>query len=64
MASLRLREIHLPEQATRLSGIVVRNRGLEVLAERSRLAQLPPEPPEKADRRLALHATEEAIWAS
>jgi hypothetical protein len=41
---LRVREVHLREQAPRLGGIVVRDRRLEPLAPRRRLAQLPPQP--------------------
>jgi hypothetical protein len=46
---LRVGEVHSREQAPGLDGIVVRDRGLEPLAQRRRLAQLPAEPPEEAD---------------
>jgi hypothetical protein len=48
---LRLREVELAEQSARLARVVVRDRGLEVLALGRWLAELPPEPAEQADRR-------------
>jgi hypothetical protein len=38
VAALRVREVEPVEEAPRLGGVVVRDRGLEVLAERGRLA--------------------------
>jgi S1-C subfamily serine protease len=54
VAALCLGERHLVEQTARLGGVVVCDGCFEVLAERRRLSQLPPEPPEEADRRLAV----------
>src|SRR5687767_15948373 len=45
---LGVRELEPHEQPSRLVGVVVRNRRLEVLPERGRLAELAPEPAEKA----------------
>ena len=47
--ALRRRERRVGQQPPRLCRIVVRHRGLEVLARRKRLAQLPPEPAQQAD---------------
>ena len=55
MPVLRLREVEPLEQATCLGRVVVRDGSLEVLPERRRLAELAPEPPEKADARLIRH---------
>lgn len=52
MPALRLREVEPLEQAPCLGRVVVRDGRLEVLAERRRLAELAPEPPEEADARL------------
>ena len=55
MAALRLGERDALDQPARLGGIVVLDRGLEVLPERSRLPQLPPEPAQQAHGRLVGH---------
>ena len=52
MPSLRLGEVEPLEQPSCLGRVVVRDRRLEVLPERRRLAELAPEPPEEADARL------------
>src|SRR4029079_17227593 len=52
---LRGGEVEDREQAPRLGRVVVRDRGLEMLALRRRLAQLPAQPAEKAHRRLVGH---------
>ena len=52
MPSLGLSEVVQPDQAPRLDGIVVRDRGLEPFALRCGLAQLPAQPAEEADRLL------------
>jgi hypothetical protein len=49
------REGHGAYEPARLGGIVVRDRGLQVLAQRRRLAQLPPQPAEEAHGRLVCH---------
>jgi len=55
MASLRGAERDRPEEAPCLGRIVVRDRGLEVLALRCRLAELSPEPAKQAYSRLVGH---------
>jgi XdhC/CoxI family protein len=49
MAALRVRELHLLEQAPRLGRIVVRDRRFEPLAPGRRLAQLSAQPAEETD---------------
>jgi hypothetical protein len=51
---LRVGELVLGEQAPRLCRVVVRDRGLEALAQRDRLTQLSSQPPEEADLRRAV----------
>ena len=55
MSALGVGEGEPIEQPASLSGIVVRDRGLEPLALWRRLAQLPAEPAKQADRRLVGH---------
>jgi hypothetical protein len=47
--TLLVRELELPEAASRLRGIVVRNCGFEAFAQRRRLSELAAQPPEEAD---------------
>src|SRR5579862_1954855 len=49
VAPLRVAELEAGEQPPRLGDVVVLDRRLEVLAGGNRLAQLPPQPAEKAD---------------
>ena len=58
MPALGVRERDQRDEPPRLGRVVVRDRRLEVLAERRRLPKLPPEPAEEADRRLVGHARE------
>ena len=53
--ALGVGELHLREQPPRLLRVVVRDRRLEPLAPRRRLAQLTPQPAQKAHRRLVAH---------
>jgi hypothetical protein len=46
---LRVAELEAPDEAPRLGGVVVLDRGLEVLAERRRLLELAAEPAQQAD---------------
>ena len=65
--ALGLGEGEVVEQAPGLVGIVVRDRGLEMLAERSRLPQLATEPAEETDGCLIDHpwqATPQWTFAS
>ena len=55
MPALRRGEVEQAEQAPRLGRVVVRDRGLEVLALRGRLAKLPTQPTEEAHRGLLGH---------
>ena len=55
MPALGLREVERREQPARLGGIVVRDRGLEPLTLRRRLAQLSPQPAKKAYPGLLAH---------
>ena len=55
MPPLRGREGDQLEQASRLGGVVGFDRGLEMLAERSRLPELAAQPAEEAHRRLVGH---------
>ena len=55
MSSLTGRERDQREEPTRLGGIVVGNRGFEVLTLRSRLAKLPAQPAQQAHRCLVGH---------
>src|SRR5919109_3996593 len=54
MLALRLREVHARDQSARLVRIVVRDRGLEMLAQRRRLAELSSQPSQETHSRLAL----------
>jgi hypothetical protein len=49
VVTLRVRELELPEAAARLRWIVVRDCGLEVLAQRRRLSELSAQPPQQPD---------------
>src|SRR5262249_3728711 len=53
---LRVGERRLRQHPARLRGIVVLDRGLEVLTKHTRLPELPPQPAQEADARL-VHAT-------
>lgn len=55
MASLRVGELEHREQPSRLGRVVVRDRGLEVLALRCRLPQLAAKPTQEADLCLLGH---------
>ena len=55
MPVLLVREVEPLEQTPCLGRVVVRDGRFEVLPERRRLAELAPEPPEKADARLIRH---------
>ncbi len=48
VAALRVAELEPRDEPPRLRGIVVLDRSLEMLAERRRLLQLSPQPPEQA----------------
>ncbi len=56
MPALGVREGNERDEASGLGRIVVRDRGLEVLSLRSRLAELPPEPAKEADGCLIGHS--------
>jgi hypothetical protein len=49
VVTLLVRELELPEAAPRLGGVIVCDRGLEPLAERRRLRELPAEPAQQPD---------------
>ena len=54
VVALRLRELATVEQAPGLGRVVVRDGGLEPLAQRDRLAQLTAQPPAETDLRGAV----------
>ena len=56
MAALFFTELECCEEASRLRRVVVRDRGLEPLARRRRLAQLPAQPAEETDGVGARHS--------
>jgi XdhC and CoxI family len=58
VTALGVRKRDERDEPPRLRGIVVLDCRLEVLAERSRLPKLPPQPAEEAHRRLVGHARE------
>jgi hypothetical protein len=57
VAALRFRELAPVEQAPGLGRVVVRDGGLEPLAQRDWLAQLPPKPAAEPDLRGAIRRT-------
>src|SRR4029078_9188279 len=61
VATLRLAERGVRDQATRLGRIVVLDRRLEVLALRRGLTKLPPEPAEEAHGSLICHAEQASV---
>jgi hypothetical protein len=58
MAALGVREGSAGDDASRLGRIVVRDGGLQMLAEWRRLPELSPEPAKEADRGLIRHGRE------
>ena len=58
MAALRGREVEAVEQAPDLGRVVVRDRGLEVLANGQRLGQLAPQPAQERHGRRGRHVAE------
>jgi hypothetical protein len=51
VTALRVAELKLRNEPARLAGVVVLDRGLEVLAQRGRLLELAPQPAEETHLR-------------
>ena len=58
MSALGIAERRNRDETTNLARIVVRDRGLEVLALRCRLPELPSQPTQQAHCRLIRHAAQ------
>lgn len=64
MVPLRVRERDVLEESPRLRRIVRSDGRLEVLTQRRRLPQLPPQPAEEAHRRLIGHGVTLSRYSS